>query len=217
MIYIIYLHMGRKLYQGKYRVDTIRLKDWDYRSNGQYFITVRTKEKGDILGKIIDNRLIPNIIGIMADKYLKEIPCHFSFVKIHACVVMPDHVHMLLEINKRKYVDVEPRYSVALHHISPLNATRHGVLRQEKEDPVGTGHGLSLQINRPKKGSISIIVNQFKGAVKRYCNKNNYQFEWQSKFYDRIIRDELEFVNTKTYIRNNPKNYSIKNNPHPNE
>ncbi|MEA3391813.1 MAG: transposase [Candidatus Marinimicrobia bacterium] len=173
--------MGRKLYQNKYYTGSLRLPDWDYADDGDYFITIRTKDKGNILGKIIDGKMISNSIGMIAMEYMNEIPEHFQHVILHERIVMPDHVHMLLEINKRKCIkscDVEPH------------------------------HGLSLQINRPHRGSISIVVNQFKGSVKRYCNKHQIKFSWQSKFYDRIIRDELEFESTRIYIRNNPKNSS---------
>ena len=41
-------------------------------------------------------------------------------------------------------------------------------------------------------------------SVKRYANDNNIPFEWQSKYYDRIIRDNNEFIRIKKYIENNP-------------
>lgn len=49
--------------------------------------------------------------------------------------------------------------------------------------------------------SISSFTNHFKGKVKRWCNDNNYkEFEWQSRFRDRIIRDEEEYHTIRTYL-----------------
>lgn len=42
-----------KKFGGKYRISTIRLKDWDYGSTGVYFITICTRNKINYLGDII--------------------------------------------------------------------------------------------------------------------------------------------------------------------
>ena len=58
------------------------------------------------------------------------------------------------------------------------------------------------------KKSISSFANQFKGVIKKWCNKNGFEnFEWQSKFHDRIIRNEDEYKAIRYYIRNNIKNW----------
>lgn len=58
------------------------------------------------------------------------------------------------------------------------------------------------------KKSISSFANQFKGAIKKWCNKNGFEnFEWQSKFFDRIIRNDDEYKAIRYYIRNNIKNW----------
>jgi REP element-mobilizing transposase RayT len=208
--------MGRKLYQNKYYTGSLRLTDWDYTDEGNYFITIRTKDKGNILGKIIDGKMISNKIGMITGEYLIEIPKHFPHIVLHEFVIMPDHVHVLLEINKRKHSDqnsVKPHHGVALHCNSHSDASHHGVRRHIKDNYVEPRYSVALQIKCPRKGSISIVINQFKGSVKRYCNKHHIKFTWQSKFYDRIIRDELEFESTRVYIRNNPKNHTINKTP----
>ncbi|MBU1017555.1 transposase [Patescibacteria group bacterium] len=56
--------------------------------------------------------------------------------------------------------------------------------------------------------SISSIVNHFKGVVTRWCRNNNYlNFAWQSRFHDRVIRDEDEFNRICAYIMNNPQGW----------
>jgi REP element-mobilizing transposase RayT len=61
---------------------------------------------------------------------------------------------------------------------------------------------------QPVVGSISVIVNQFKGVVKKWCNANSYHhFEWQSRFYDHVIRDQKSYDNICNYISANPRNW----------
>lgn len=58
----------------------------------------------------------------------------------------------------------------------------------------------------PKK-SISSIINHFKGAVKRYANKNDIFFYWQPNYYEHIIQKDQELLNIRNYITNNPLNW----------
>ena len=115
---------------------------------------------------------------------------------------MPNHIHGILILD----------YSLVV--------TRHGVsLRTPSCDNVGTCHGMSLQARRengqkinqfskPVRNSVSVIINQFKSSVKRWCNKNgsNY-FQWQSRFYDQILHNEDSIDKIREYIFNNPKDW----------
>lgn len=61
----------------------------------------------------------------------------------------------------------------------------------------------------PNPGSVSRIVQQYKTVctkhIRRACPK--IDFEWQSRFYDHIIRDDVSFENITQYILNNPKHW----------
>ncbi len=55
------------------------------------------------------------------------------------------------------------------------------------------------------RGSLSIIINQFKSSVTRWANNNHHgYFVWQGRFYEKIIRSEKEFLNIRKYIHENP-------------
>jgi putative transposase len=61
---------------------------------------------------------------------------------------------------------------------------------------------------KPVADSVSMIINQYKGAVKKWCNRNGFcDFEWQGKFYDHVIRDNKEYWAIKNYIINNPSKW----------
>jgi REP element-mobilizing transposase RayT len=91
----------------KYRIESNRLKDFDYGSNGYYFITINTYKKSKYFGEIIygvETEYIPSLqpteIAVIAQKYWNEIPQHFSFVKLDEFIVMPDHLHGILMFEK---------------------------------------------------------------------------------------------------------------------
>ena len=47
-------------------------------------------------------------IGEIANQFWQEIPEHFPFVELDECVVMPNHVHGILFINKPAYDEWRP-------------------------------------------------------------------------------------------------------------
>lgn len=56
----------------------------------------------------------------------------------------------------------------------------------------------------PQSQNLGSVVRGFKIGVTKYAHQNNYNFEWQSRFYDRIIRDAKELNRIRRYIKNNP-------------
>ena len=60
---------------------------------------------------------------------------------------------------------------------------------------------------RMVKNSISSVINHFKGRVTKYAKKENLPFQWQSRFYDHMVREADEFKRIQQYIINNPKNW----------
>ena len=90
--------------KNKYRNTTARLKTWNYGSNGQYFVTICTQNREHYFGEIVAAQqtqyLSPSPIGAIAHQYWMEIPNHFPFVVLDEFIMMPDHIHGILCINK---------------------------------------------------------------------------------------------------------------------
>ncbi|MEI7579341.1 MAG: transposase [bacterium] len=185
--------MGEKKYKNKYKIGSIRLKSWDYRSEGYYFITICTKGRIHFFGEIEKAVMIKNNFGEIAEKYWKEIPKHFTDVTLDEYIIMPDHIHGIIIIS---------------------DGNQHGN---------GNGNGGCVACNTstmsiyskitPKPGSISTIIRSFKSACTNEINKsqNKIQFGWQSRFYDHIIRDEASLCRIRKYIINNVKKYKEPN------
>ena len=64
-------------YKNKYRITSTRLKNWDYRNNGAYFITICTASRKHFFGEIVVNGTSKEMnlseVGMLAEKYWKEI------------------------------------------------------------------------------------------------------------------------------------------------
>jgi len=86
------------------------------------------------------------------------------------------------------------------------NETRHGASLQNDD--------FQNQFGGLQKQSLSAAINHFKGAVSRYAKKNGVSFQWQSGFYEEIIRDEKHYSEVYDYILSNPQTWDRdKNNP----
>ncbi|SLM28881.1 conserved hypothetical protein [Desulfamplus magnetovallimortis] len=59
----------------------------------------------------------------------------------------------------------------------------------------------------PKSNSISTIIRSYKSAVTRHARRMGFEFQWQSRFHDHIIRNDVEYQRIYNYIKNNPANW----------
>jgi len=99
-------------YKNKYRIETTRLPSWDYGANAPYFVTICTKNKRMFFGRIINNIIKLSPLGKIAQKYWLEIPKHFPFVELDEFIIMPNHIHGIIIINKSI---VETQHVASLH------------------------------------------------------------------------------------------------------
>ena len=185
------------IFNKKYRVESARLKHWDYANTGIYFVTICTEDKIRHFGKIIDENIRLNKLGKFAVQCWEDIPKHFPFVKLDEYIIMPNHVHGIIGIDKPDEENVE---------------TRHALSQTNDDKNIKTGHALSLQHPRFRnqgKNTISAMVGSFKSAVTKHANKNNIPCKWQTRFYDRVIRDENELFNIRRYIIENPLKWEL--------
>ncbi len=176
------------LFRNKYRAESIRLKNWDYSADGYYFITICTKNMKCVLGEIKNGIMGLNEIGIMVYEEWHKTARLRPYIKLDEFIVMPNHVHGIIIIDNPS---VETRRSASLHG---WETNKFGPLI-------------------PK--SLSSVINYFKGAVTNRCNENGYKhFQWQSRFYDHIIRNGKSLDYIREYIRFNPLKWALdRNNP----
>lgn len=62
----------------------------------------------------------------------------------------------------------------------------------------------------PKRGSVSVIVRTFKGAVTKWARSEGFEdFGWQPRFHEQIIRNEDDLRRIQSYIVDNPVQWAI--------
>ncbi len=173
-------------YNKKYRTQSTRLQHWDYGNNAAYFITICCKSRVCYFGDVEENQCYLSAIGNIAETFWQEIPAHFSFVQLGCFVVMPNHVHGIIIIDKPLDHHLETRQCL-------VSTTR----------PIG-----SQRFQNQGKNTLSSIVGSYKSVVTKHARKLNANFAWQSRFYDHIIRNEQSFQTISDYILNNPTNWA---------
>lgn len=89
-------------FRNKYRIASLRLQNWDYGWNGKYFITICTKDRVHFFGEIISpqQKMMLTETGKKVLEIWNEIPAHFPFVLLDEFLVMPNHIHGILIIDK---------------------------------------------------------------------------------------------------------------------
>lgn len=84
-----------------------RLKNYNYNSNGYYFVTICTKNKQKILCNIVGEGLcaLPSIklshIGDTVNKSIKYINENYNGVTVDKYVIMPNHIHLLIKTERQ--------------------------------------------------------------------------------------------------------------------
>ena len=175
-------------FKNKYRTTSIRLQSWDYSCNGVYFITICSKDKIPCFGQIINGSMQLSHIGVLADVFWHEIRHHTQNIELDKFVVMPNHIHGILIINK------------------PVE-TLHATSLPDEEQADLNGKNKTMSAISPKENSISTVIRSYKSAVSKHSRRLGYEFEWQSRFYDHIIRNEESLNNIQQYVINNPKSW----------
>ncbi len=234
MFEIIYVNFVFKIQYMRTRKN-IRLRNYDYRSQGWYFITICTQNREHDFGDIREGKMELSPIGKQANVFLEEIPEHFTQVELGEFVVMPNHIHILIGIgvgtrdlvsaNNLNNMSGNNIDGVSVNNMNNVSAQNKKVMSDHGFDAMnnhhinGVSNGNNIDMPDNKKqtkqfggslsGSISTIIGQFKSTLSRWCNKNGYAwFAWQSRFHDHVVRDQKDYDRIQEYIINNPTNWT---------
>jgi putative transposase len=99
-------------FKNTYRIESTRLRHWDYGSHGFYFITICTQNKENYFGNVVETHHDASLryteIGKIAHHYWTDIPNHFPFIELDEFIIMPNHIHGILFFNKPDYHNWTP-------------------------------------------------------------------------------------------------------------
>ena len=158
---------------------SIRLKGYDYSLPGAYFLTIVTRGRKSVLGKVIDNEMHLSDFGaIVRHEWFRTSELR-SEVRLERddFVAMPNHVHGII------LIDV-------------------GVGAQRRCAP-------TVPSSRPHvvPGSLGAIVRAFKASTTRHINqlrRTPHMPVWQRNYYEHVIRGEDQLERIRRYIVDNP-------------
>ena len=197
-------------YQNKYRIASARAPWWDYGWNGAYFVTICTKNREHFFGEVRDGNMRLSRTGVIADIVWHQIPYHAPFVELGDFVVMPNHVHGIIILDKpddtpKNNDDHAPddRTDRIDRIVETLHAT--SLQSQSQSQPPKNRRMASIS---PRAQTLSTVVRSYKSAVTRHANRLGLEHGWQTRFHDRIIRDDAEYQRISDYIVANPENWS---------
>ena len=186
--------MNEEKFKEKYRIPSTRLQSWDYGSNGMYFITICTGDRRRFFGKIVQGKMMLSHVGILADVLWYEIKNHGKNIELAEFVVMPNHIHGILILdNLHLGRDKACLVSTTNNVTNTTNA---------KTNPIGRD-----RFQNQGKNTISSIVGGYKSAVTKHAHRLGFDFYWQSRFHDHIIRNEQSYLQIAEYVINNPRNW----------
>jgi putative transposase len=77
---------------------SIRLRGYDYSQPGMYYVTICTHGKGHLFGEVVEGEMHLNEYGKMVALDWGDLPRHYPHIRLDASVVMPNHVHGIIEI-----------------------------------------------------------------------------------------------------------------------
>ena len=175
---------------------SIRLKGYDYSQSGMYFITICTQNRKQLFGNIKNGKMILNDAGGNADKCWLQIPDHFPNTVLHAHIIMPNHVHGIIEITESV---------VGAKNLSPVSYNG-----AKDFSPLPSTPSPPPSLPRSPSKTIGSIVRGYKiGVTKwfRQCMGNQFPVKrpvWQRNYWEHIIRNEREYNRISEYIVGNP-------------
>ncbi len=169
-----------KKFKNKYRISSARLQNWDYGAAALYFITICTQNRVHYFGVVRDGQMQLSEIGkIVESEWLKTFTIRQDMnLWPGKYVVMPNHFHAIIGIGVNKY------------------NTRSVPHPSHPKNQFG-----------PQSKNLASIIRGFKSSVTIGARKINPGFQWQSRFHDHIIRDNISFQKISNYIINNPINW----------
>ena len=208
---------------------SIRLKEYDYSQEGLYFVTICCQNRECLFGEIVDSEMRLNNIGKIANDCWQEIPNHFPDAILHEYVIMPNHIHGIIQlVETNKYLPKNNDVgAVGANNYSPNNHScenhspnnqsceNYSPNNQSCENYSPNNHSTKNEniranvyspLRRSPSKTIGSIVRGFKIGVTKWIRQNtNVHDVWQRNYYEHVIRDEKSFQNIAEYIINNPK------------
>ena len=183
-------------YKNRYRVSSARA-DWHAYDGGFYHVTVCTKDRELYFGEIVDGTMSLSEIGKYAEEQFQNVISYYPYAEIPVFIVMPNHIHAIVVIDNR------PPRRDAIHRVSDIHRVKEDMMDDSSMDSETPKGGLTGNDNPMLHQRLGTVIRGLKARVTHYANEKDIAFAWQSRFHDRIIRNQKDLNETTKYIENN--------------
>lgn len=78
----------------------LRLPEYDYSTAGMYFVTICTHGRELLFGRVHAETVALSSYGLIVQECWDSIPQHYPGVRTDAFVIMPNHVHGLVQLTE---------------------------------------------------------------------------------------------------------------------
>lgn len=166
-----------------------RCSNWDYRGRGIYMLTLVTTERKPLLGALREDdkgayiELTP--VGRMVAKEAENIPAYYPQIRILCKQVMPDHLHLLLFVQK----------PLPVHLTNVISGFKLGCIRQYK-----SSFAKLASTEHPCSVSCAADFGEADGSP----------ILWEHSYHDSILFHEGQLDNMIAYIKDNPRRLALK-------
>lgn len=175
-----------------YHRRSIRLNGYDYTQNGNYFLTICTRNRECLFGDVRDGKMYLSNYGGLVNECWQEIPIHFPQIVLHEYVIMPNHVHGIIEINNPQSTGANMGVCTNAvgvgANVVGVGANNYSPLRTPQSRPCGTSR------------TVGSVVRGFKIGVTKQMGFS----PWQRNYYEHIIRNDESYQNIVQYMAQNP-------------
>jgi putative transposase len=166
---------------------SIRLKDYDYASDGAYFVTLCTAGKASRFGDVVQGTeqdvVMLNDVGEIIRTGWLWLETQYSYVFLDAFVIMPNHFHGILFLSDSL--------------VETYNLEPHTPVRAVREPPVQS----SALPASGKRKPLGRLIGVFKTITTREVNKHyrtSGMVLWHRNYYER------ELMAIRQYVQFNP-------------
>jgi putative transposase len=191
---------------------SVRLKGYDYRQAGGYFVTMVTQGRDALFGEVVNGEMILNDAGEMIVRWWLELPNKFPNVNVDIFVVMPNHFHGIIFIADATVVGDDLRVVPGLGDGDNGEYGGEHVGLPQRTDSSRRPDSPQQRPNAPLSQMIqwfkTMTTNEHIRGVKQLGWKPFNGKVWQRDYYEHIIRNPSAADRIARYIESNPARWN---------
>lgn len=193
--------------------NSLRLGGYDYQKPGAYYVTICTRNRLPLLGRVEGEGISWTPAGHMVNETWQKLTAKFPTIALDESTIMPDHMHAIIWLHDLKWAiehdrvdpaDARQAMNAALRRVPDANrapaAGRRGI-------KLANGQVLLPTLERVTQWLKSFTTRAYMDGVKQRGWPTFDRRLWQRGYHDRIIRDEAELARIRHYIRDNARRY----------